>query len=299
MKKSVAVLCTLVWVLGAMAGAEVLLNDTFADGSRTETSLPNESAVWISHPDGVTMGTGSLAFDQTATSGSQKMWTYFTPNGSPVSLGVGEQLIATIQFTPRVTLYDKSSKNFRFGLFYDPTDDQYWSDANSDDGNGRWGDSTGYAVHFPLSSGPSSANSSVGKRVPDLTSSLLGSGSAYPGLSSGGDKFTVTLDTLYTLTLALDYQAVDQMLVTFSIADALGVISTNSIVDDGTFGGHDMGIYTQFDQLFFRFSEAAGTADVLDFHSIKVEHIIPEPASIALLGVGAIAVLKRRSRAAV
>jgi len=283
---------TLVLCTAGFCSAQVLLYDTFADGSRVETNLPTESAVWVGTPGSVTMGTGSLAYAQ--STGSQKLWTYFASNGSPVSLGVGQQLIATIAFTPRQTLYDVTSKNFRFGLFNDPTNDQLFSDTNSDSGGtgDPWGDSTGYATHFALSSG-SSANASVGKRIAGLTTSLLGSGSAYPGIASGGDKFTVTLDTLYTVTLALDYQAANQMEVTFSIADATGVISTTSIIDDGTFGGYDTGVYTNFDQLFFRFSKAEGTADVIDFNSIKVEYI-PEPATMALLGLGALASLRKR-----
>lgn len=281
-----------VLALSVVSSAQILLYDTFADGSRVETNLPDESAVWAGTPGSVTMGTGSLAYAQ--STGSQKMWTYFTSNGSPVSLSVGQQLIATIEFTPRQTLYDVTSKNFRFGLFNDPTNDQLFSDTNSDSGGtgDPWGDSTGYAVHFALSSG-STANASVGKRIPDLTTSLLGSGSAYPGIASGGDKFAVTLNTLYTVTLALDYQAANQMQVTFTISDGAGVLSTTSITDDGTFGGYDKGVYMEFDQLFFRFSKAEGTADIIDFHSIKVEYI-PEPATLALLGVGALISLRKR-----
>lgn len=59
--------------VGGVCAADVLLDDTFADASRVETNLPHESAVWVSHPGGVTMGVGSLAFDQNAASGSQKM----------------------------------------------------------------------------------------------------------------------------------------------------------------------------------------------------------------------------------
>ncbi len=250
--------------MSAFCSAEVLLDDTFADGSRTETNLPTESAVWVSHPTSVTMAAGSLAYTQ--STGSQKLWTYFTPNGSPVSLGVGEQLIATIVFTPRGALYNTTSKNFRFGLFYDPTDAQFCQDSNTDSGNGQWIDATGYAVHFPLSSGPTGANASLGKRVPNLTDSLLGSGTAYPNMSSGGNSIVASLDTAYTLTLALKRTSESAMEVTFSIADGGGVLSTHSITDDA-------GIYTKFDQLFFRFSKAEGTADVIDFHSFKVEYI--------------------------
>lgn len=294
MKRTSLLWVTVFLVMSGFSYGVVLLDDTFADASRAETNLPNESAVWVGSPEDVVMGTGSLAYTQTTS--SHKLWTYFTPDGSPVSLGVGEQLIATIGFTPRETLYDTTSKNFRFGLFYDPTDAQSLSDFNSDSGGtgDPWADSTGYAVHFPLSSGSSSSNASIGKRITGLSTSLLGSGSAYPGITSGGDKFTVTLDTLYTITLALDRIAADQMQVTFTIADADGVISTNSILDDGTFGGYNVPVYTQFDQLFFRFSKAEGTADVLDFSSIKIEHVVPEPATMILLGLGGLIAARKK-----
>jgi len=70
-----------VLAIGAACSAEVLLNDTFADADRTETALPDESAVWFSHPANLTMGTGSLAINQLAIGSSSKMWTYFAPTG--------------------------------------------------------------------------------------------------------------------------------------------------------------------------------------------------------------------------
>ena len=97
-----------------VCSAQVLLYDTFADGSRGQTNLPTESAVWASGATAVTMGPGSLAYAQSTS--SRRLWTYFAPNGSPVSLGIGEQLIATIEFTPRGGLYDVNNKNFRFGF---------------------------------------------------------------------------------------------------------------------------------------------------------------------------------------
>ena len=250
-------LLLMVCLIGAICSADVLLNDTWADASRAETSLPTESAVWVSHSGSVTMGTGSLAYTQ--STGSQKMWTYFAPDGSPVSLDVGEQLVTTIGFIPRVNLYDTSSKTFRFGLFNDPTNGQVLQNINSDAGGSTspWADSTGYCVQLPLSLGTTaSSNATLGKRIAGLSTSLLGSGSAYPGMTSGGSPIIAALDTLYTLTLELDRIAADQMQITFAIANAAGVISTHSILDDGTFGGYAVPVYTNFDQLFFRFSSA-------------------------------------------
>lgn len=284
----------LVIATAGLCSAQVLLYDTFADGSRGQTNLPNESAVWASGASAVTMGTGSLAYTQSTS--SRRLWTYFAPNGSPVTLGVGEQLIAAIEFTPRGGLYDVNNKNFRFGLFNDPTSNQILADGATDSGGSGnpWEDSTGYAVQFPLSSGQTaSANASIGKRIAGLNTSLLGSNSAYPGQTSGGAPVVAALDTQYTLTLVLDRIAIDQMQVTYAIANATGVIATHSILDDGTFGGNTVPIYTQFDQLAFRFSSASGTADILDFHSFKVEYI-PEPATMTLLGLGGLLALKRR-----
>ncbi len=282
-----------------MANAAFILDDTFADGSRGETNLPNESAVWVSHADGVTMGVGSLNFDQTESGGSQKMWTHFAPDGSPVSLGVGEQLRATIEFTPRTALYDNSSRSLRFGLFNDPTDSQVMSDTN-DDGGGTgdpWTDSTGYGVQVALSTGAtSSANANVGKRTDLLNNSLMGSSGAWT-FDSGGDPIVNSLDTLYTMVLELDRTAADQVNVTFSISDAGGLISTHTITDDpngsGAFGTDP--VATQFDHLFFRFSNNTSTADDLDFSRIAVEYI-PEPSAVVMLGFGGLMLVGRRRR---
>ncbi len=262
----------------------VLLDDTWADASRAETNLPNESAVWVSHSDDLTISANSLAYAQ--TSSSHKLWTYFMPNGSPRSLHIGDKLIATIEFIPRVALYNSSSRNFRFGLFYDPTDPQALVDMNSDSGNGAWTDSEGYGVQIALSTGATaSTNANVGKRTDLSNASLMGSGSAWTFTKAGAD-ITNVLDTMYTLTLELDYVSASQMDVIFSIADAGGVISTHTYTDDGAVSGTladgtpgVIPIATQFDHLFFRFSQANGTADVLDFHRLKIEHIFSEESA--------------------
>lgn len=262
-------LWVVVLAVGTVYSAEALLYDTFADGSRGETALPMESAVWVSHPDAVTPGAGSLAFAQGTS--STKMWTYFREDGNPVSIGVGEQLIATIKFSPRGALYSGTSRNFRFGLFHDPTDGQLLQDANSDHGNGRWYDSAGYAVQLSISPDSTSATVSVGKRT-DLTgtATLLGSTSAYVW-SNGTDKvINAAVNTPYVLALKLERLSADEMKVTFTFSGEEGVIAAHTLVDNGLGA---LPIHTVFDQLFFRMNSAAGTADILDYHSIKVEYV--------------------------
>jgi hypothetical protein len=289
MNQSIAFLCSLLLVLGGMASATVLLNDTFADGSRLETNLPNESGLWASSPADVTTGAGSVA--QAMATSSRRLHTYFAADGSPVSLGVGEQLVATIEFSPKGALYSSTSRNFRFGLYTDPTGGQLLSDSVGDAGSSNsWQDATGYAVQFSLSSGTASTIQ-LGKRTDFSVTSLLGTGSAYTWSAGGGRASDLTLDTVYTMTMVLDYQAANEMLVSFTFADENGVIGSETLLDNGL-GGKP--VYTDFDFLLFRFSQAPGTADVIDIHSIQIAHIIPEPATLVLLGLGGLVSLRKR-----
>ncbi len=291
MKKTFLLILVTCLVCGVSQGV-VLLDDTWADASRTETSLPTESAFWVGHPDQVTMGTNSLAYSMGTS--SEKLWTYFAPNGSPVSIGVGQQLVTTIKFTP-TGLYSTGSENFRFGLFNDPTDSQILSDTN-DDGGGTgdlgqadpWTDSEGYAVQLALSDGvTASDNPYIGKRTDLTNSSLLGSSGAYTWVNdSAGANIVATSGALVTMEFILDRVGADEMLATFTISQGGSVLSTLQMTDAS-------GIYTDFDQLFFRLSKAEGSADVLDFHELKVE-LVPEPATMLLLGLGGLVAVRRK-----
>jgi hypothetical protein len=285
-------LILMICLISSMSSAVVLLDDTWADGSRAETNLPTESATWISDDALVAVTPGSLAYTQ--DTGSNRMWTYFTADGSPASLGVGHKLIASAQFTP-TGLYTSDAENFRMGVYHDPTSPQVLLDSN-DDGGGTgdpWSDSEGYGVRVVLSNGAGD-NPQVGKRVYNYgtSTSLLGSSGDYEWLSSGPDVENMTDGTLYTASLTMERLGINEMNVTFALSDAGGDLTTLTLNDDGTFGG--MPIFTNFDHFFFRFSKAEGTADVLDFSRLTVEHIVPEPASMALLGLGGLFAIRRK-----
>jgi hypothetical protein len=126
----------------------------------------------------------------------------------------------------------------------------------------------------------------------------MGSGGAWT-FDNGGDPIVNTLDSAYTMTLALNRTAIDEMMVTFSISDANGLISTHTITDAPN-GAAEFGtgaIATEFDQLFFRFSNNTTTADALEFTQLRVEFIpVPEPSMFALAGLGLLGLLLGRRR---
>jgi hypothetical protein len=276
--------------VSTVCSAQVLLYDTFADGSRIETSLPTESGFWASSAGDVTTSVGSVSLDMAGS--SRRMHTYFAPSGSPTSLNVGEKLIATVNFIPEVGFVNTTSRNFRLGLFYNDT--QYAKDGVGDNGvDNGWTDATGYNAQFSLSSSDTSANARVGKRT-NLAGgySLLGTDDAYTYASNGTKATYLSLNTLYTVQMILDYQAADLMEVTFNFLQGNTLLASAILTDNGAFGGKP--IYTDFDMLMFRLSKVDGTAEIVNFQSIMIEHVIPEPATLILLGLGGLVSLRKR-----
>lgn len=253
----------------ALGHAEVLLDETWADGSRTESKLPNESPVWIGRVKNVTISPGLLSTKMGDM--SQKIWTYFTPS-EPVTLAVGQTLTASISFIPRVALFENTSRNFRIGLFYDPTSPRVEQDTAYDSGGegDPWTDATGYAIQLLLTNDPYTPTASfdVGKRT-DLThSSLLGTSGDYTKFP-GGARVNEELDKEYTLTLAVKKVSDKRVDLTATLYQGAEKISMTTVHDNGMqLGGEP--IYDKFDLLYIRLSENFTTADQIDFTRLKV-----------------------------
>jgi len=89
----------------AAAAQTVIINDTFSDGDRLNSNLPN-SAAWYSSSTTasflnlVDAGGGNLALQISGTATVRQAATFFTP----VSIGIDEKLTVSFDFTPNSTV---------------------------------------------------------------------------------------------------------------------------------------------------------------------------------------------------
>ena len=263
-----SVACSLVAV--ALVRGEVLLDEKFADGSRTESKRPAEAAVWVGRENDVTTMPGALCTVMTAS--SQKLWTYFTDK-DPLTLAVGQKLVVSVSFIPRGQLAETTSRSFRVGVFHDATSPRVETDVNNDAGGDDmpWKDSTGYAVQMLLTGGEYSSTKpfDLGRRINLESESLLGTSGDYSKIS-GGEPVVFEVGKEYTLVLEVARTSQTQVDLTASIRQGMEELSAWTVVDDGNYLGTDP-VYDKFDQLFIRINNNTTTPDKIDFTNFKVE----------------------------
>ncbi|HLM58273.1 MAG TPA: pectinesterase family protein [Pyrinomonadaceae bacterium] len=145
---ALALLAAVAALLPLVAGAAVLVKDTFADGNSTVQNLANNS-IRIFKGRAATTRTdavGSVTFDMTATgSNSEAFWGYFTNPGAPVQLAVGDKLSVSGTFS--LTGFVGGGQDIRFGVF------NSLGTRNANDLTGGQNDATfagdpGYALGF-------------------------------------------------------------------------------------------------------------------------------------------------------
>jgi hypothetical protein len=251
--------------------------------------------------------------------GSRKIWTYFTsdasapdgnqPHNAVQSLGVGDSLKASISFTPTGVTSASTSREFRFGVFFDPTNARVQVDTNSDSGGGAapWGDAVGYGVQLPLNATSSGTTPlQIGKRTSSANTGLISSSASYTFAPSGGTSYAITSGTNYTVELEFLVVSAAQLDVTARLLQGATLLSSHSASDTTTaFGGTAniagsfpgaAALYTSFDQLFWRMSTNTQASQV-DINNLFVEYV-PEPgaAAASLLVLAGWSLRRRASR---
>jgi pectate lyase len=167
---------------GTCVQADVLLDDTWNDGTRTNQNLPTESAWWFSY-SAANAQTNAMFVPMRSDNTALLGVTYFTDGlTNPVRLLVGESLIASARLVLSNVPPQNALLGFRIGLFnfadssLSPKRVSADGFSNSSQGNGV----QGYALFQNMGTDFNDAvPMRIMKRTDPSNSSLLGSSSAW------------------------------------------------------------------------------------------------------------------------
>ncbi|MGD1020796.1 MAG: immunoglobulin domain-containing protein, partial [Verrucomicrobiia bacterium] len=261
------VIATLVG-LATPSHAVVILDDTWADGNRNNTSLPTNAAWYASSGSALTATTGSM----TLANGSSAILavSYFTTNpAAPVQLGIGDTLVTTLNLSLTGVAAQNSSQGFRLGLFY------FGSNRVSADfsGNNTQGAGVpGYALFGNMGATFNNANPiGVMKRTTISDSALLGTSGDWTTLTNGPGNISnfpgFASVTNYVLQITLQRTDTSSLAVTISwLNSGNGASLTTSFTDTGAAN-------FSFDGIGLRPSGSSSTAATIIFSEAKVEYI--------------------------
>jgi pectate lyase len=261
-----AVLASALLLAAAPVRATVLLDDTFADGTRNNTSLPTDAAWFASSGGSLTAAPGAM----TLSMGSSAILgvCYFTTNAaSQASLGVGDTLLATITFTFNGVAPSNSSQGFRIGLF-DFGANRVSADFSSSSSQGA--NVSGYALFQTMGAIFNNATPmDLRKRTTLTDTSLLGTSGDWtslgtgPGNTNGFSGFTS--GGQYTLQLSLQRTDVNSLQATATWLNiANGATLSTSETDSAATNFN-------FDGIALRPQTAATSSTNIVFNEVRVE----------------------------
>ena len=297
------------------ARAGTIVNDTWIDGTDSDPASPTYSENGVdSDGDGnlesawFQGGVGSL--DPVGANGplrgnmtpppnaSSASWTtYFTPEAGPVTLGQGESMKVTWQFSLSNVNTSNTSQNFRVALVDSPSATRIAA-ANGSPGSGAY---TGYSMFMNM--GQTLGNNSpfqLRERV--VSGDLLGTsgnwganGTANAGLANGATNGATgyTAGPTYTMVWDLTHTLTDELAINVSMTG--GTLDTDGVASVSVVDASPNGF--TFDTFGIRPSGTTTTAELFDTSLFKVEYnAVPEPASISLLAMGGGSAMLRRRR---
>ncbi len=269
LRRAILIFSGLAAVIGAQAAT--LLDDTFADGTRTNQNLPTDAAWFVSTPSSWKTATNAL----TVTNGTSAILgvTYFGANtNAPVSLAVGDTLTVTLNFTFNGVAAQNGSSGFRIGVydFADGSNSPKWA-TNDLSGNGVLGSGVkGYSLFqncgvtfnnsspMDLRSRTNLASTSLLGTTGDHKSLVTGPGSLanFPGFTNTGQ---------YALQFILFRTNATDLFVTATWQNLSGGATLSTSVLDANAATFN------FDGIGFRPSTAASSATNITFNEVRVD----------------------------
>jgi hypothetical protein len=299
-----ASLALVVTLLAPLAGAGVIVDDSWADGDRANTAGdPLDSNWWTSAASsGIEVAVGSLGM-VTGTSG-RGIHTVF-PTQSLAS--VGDKIVATYTFTTPATVGTGGTAAFRVGLFDTLGRAALDADVPASSGSPNavygWGTGAGgpgtaglpgYMMDMDVGTGTEDLSfraHDAGTVVP--TGRLMGTTTGFASISPTGPDgaYTFAPNTTYTGSLTLERISATDMQITGTLGAA-----SHTVTD--AFDSIDVGMLAFWaNSNIFGSSSTPGAADNgIDFSNVKIEFIpVPEPTSLSVLGIATLLLARRRT----
>lgn len=303
-----ALLATLVAALTLSARAQIVVNDTFLDATRTDPAAPGYSengvdvdgdgdieSVWYRSGTGssTTMSPGHMV-NAAGAGGSMSLTTYFSPDGSAVTLNnIGDRMTLTWVFTPSgVTTTSTGNQDMRLAIVDSTT--RISSDVTP--ANAVY---SGYGIFFNMRAGTLGANNafrSMEWAVPGGANNLLSTAGAWTQIASAPTVANTTggftSGNTYTLTWSITKTALGADIYQ-SISDSGGLLNGTGLLE---LSYSDTTPQTlSFDTFALRPQTPELTAAGFDTTQFRVElSSVPEPATGALLGVGIMGLIAAR-----
>ena len=239
--------------------AQVIVNDSWADGSRTDGAEETDANWWTSTSmkDAIEVSKGSLGL-VSGTSGRGIRATF-----EAQTLEVGDSIKVTYKFTTPATVGSDVSGGFRVGIFDKLERDGLDSDLKASSGspNALYDGLPGYMADFD-SNIAEGKKQDVNIRKHNLEASvgrLLGTTSGYDSLGNGGDDYEfATANTEYTGMFSITRTGKDTADVASSLSQGEKVLASHTATDKS-------GIANNFGMLAFHAtSNAFGSSTTAD-----------------------------------
>ena len=271
------------------ARGQVLLNDTWADGTRNNQNLPTESAWFSSDSAGTSLTAAVGSMTGAIPSGSVLWLTYYTAAGSPATLGLGQTLTTTIVFTPTGVGAENTSRGLRIGLYDFSGGTRVAADGYSTGtGTGAPGAGvTGYMLNMNFGSTFGvDAPLQIMERTAVSSINLMGASGDYTTLSSGPagrlGSAAFADGTQYALEFSVTRTAADSVdITTRFFGGALDISHTATDSSGANFA---------FDTFAIRPTGSAAVATSFTFSQIGVGvAVVPEPSTFVLAGLSLLA----------
>ncbi len=248
-----------------VTSTNVLLDDFWLDGTRTDTALPDESA-WFANVGSSLAGVPNALVGTPDPGSTMTWWTYFTSNSSgPVTLAVGDLLRVAARFTVGGSAAANSNRGLRLGLFNSSAGARTLTDGANPNGANH----TGYMVNlnFGATIGLSSPLQIL-ERTNFPSANLLSTVADYVVLGQGGPSigtaaFSNGLPYTLLLTAKRNSGSVD---LTIAFSTTNGWNMSYSTTDASATNAN-------FDAFVFRPAAQPQTATNFTFAELKIERV--------------------------